>query len=180
MLNSLITYPTEDATKQPVNSCVFSALDYCSSLFRGRYNFIHPTQKGHNPDARIIPSATTPSRLQTSLTATLPASCSFELLVWRCYNPTARSAPLTFLYRCPLLPWPMPVRQTHAGSNYFNASTAKPDMPFALSRFNPHTGTISTTTSGHSATLSSFRNTVLGMYCANVTLLTSPQGQIAQ
>ena len=63
-----------------------------------------------------------------------------------------------FCTAAPLLPWPLPVRQTHAGSNYSNASTAKPGMPFALSRFNPHTGTISTKTSGYSATLSSFRN----------------------
>ena len=70
--------------------------------------------------------------------------------------------------------------QTHAGSNYSNALTAKPGMPFALSGFNPHTGTISSTTSVYSATLSSFKNTEIGMYCENVTLLTSPQGQIAQ
>ena len=54
-ISSILSYLTEDATKQLVTSCVLSRLDYCNSLLMGSpYSVIQPMQKVQNAAARLI------------------------------------------------------------------------------------------------------------------------------
>ena len=53
-ISSIRRYPTEDAAKQLVTSCVLSRLDYCNSLLMGTPNsVIKPMQKVQNTAARL-------------------------------------------------------------------------------------------------------------------------------
>ena len=54
-ISSILSYLTEDATKQLVTSCVLSRLDYCNFLLIGSpYSVIQPMQKVQNAAARLI------------------------------------------------------------------------------------------------------------------------------
>ena len=54
-ISSIRRYPTEDAAKQLVTSCVLSRLDYCNSLLMGTPNsVIQPMHKVQNTAAGLI------------------------------------------------------------------------------------------------------------------------------
>ena len=77
-ISSIRRYPTGDATKQPVTSCVLPRLDYCNSLMGTPNSVIQPMQKVQNTAARLCSQSTMPSKLHTSPTAT-PLAPSFSI-----------------------------------------------------------------------------------------------------
>ena len=90
-------YPTEDAAKQLVTSCVLSRLDYCNSLLMGTPNsVIQPMQKVQNTAARLILKAPR-HRNCTPLLQQLHWLPISERIIYKtacmCYNAITGSAP---------------------------------------------------------------------------------------
>ena len=107
--NSICRYPTEDAAKQLVNSCVLSRLDYCNSILMGTPKFV--TQPMQKVQTCLIVRASNYQNCTHLLQQLhwLPVSQWFKYKsAWTCHNTMTDSAPFyLFGGTAPLQPFPL-------------------------------------------------------------------------